>query len=161
LISLILSLLLLPTVTAQYEYKEWPIMYENLRGFGIKYDVAMQVLGVNPEADIRNIAQGLSPAKHDFRVWIWQSSEYSWTFKNVDVHNSWYFVYDVCKDPLVEGVFFEFADGRRHLLYAQSPYIADDPSRGLVMHMLKVETWEEKLYVRGCKEDSYDEGKVP
>jgi len=155
LTSIILSLLLLLSVTAtlsQNEYPpEFPIAYVTLRGFGIKYEVAFQLLGVNNEAKILNINQGLSPKKYDFRVWIWQRPGDIWTFKNVALEST-YFVFDVCSDPLVEGIFFDFTDGRRHLLYPQRPNIPGEADRGLVMHMLKIETWQERIYIQGCGE---------
>jgi len=109
-----------------------------------------------------NVNQGLTPRKYDFRVWIWERPGDQWTFKNVDLKST-YLVYDVCTDPLVEGIFFDFIDGRRYLLYAQKPNVAGQPERGLVMHMLKLERWHEQIYIRGCKvkEEWYDESTVP
>ena len=151
LVAAILLLLSIPNVNGQYD--EWPIMFETLKGFDITYHVAMQTLGVNPQAKRLNVQGGLSVPNYDFRIWVWQSSFFSWTFKNVDIINSWYFVYDVCTDPVVEGIFFEFTDGRRHVLYPQRPVYADAPEKGLIMHMLQIETWHEQLTVQGCKED--------
>ena len=121
-----------------------------MEGFGIEYHVAYQILGINPNTSIFAISQGDTDPRYDIRFWIWESTQYQWTIKDVG-EGSVYFKWDVCKDPKVEGLFFVLHDSRMFFLYPQGRVdqylqmefitVSEDMTEELILHACNDEGW--------------------
>jgi len=122
-----------------------------MEGFGIKYHIAYQVLGVNPNTSIFAISQGTAEPTYDIRFWIWESTEYQWMIKSVG-HESMYYKLELCTDPLVQGLWFILHDSRMFMLY---PRTKTPGEQRLEMEFLHLSAdMSEELILQAC----YDEG---
>jgi len=124
-----------------------------MEGFGVSYNVATQILGVNPGTSVFAISQDASAFTYDIRVWIWESTRFQWTLRNVDIFESRYFTYIVCNKPYIEGLFWVLGDGRMFTLYPK--WMIEGENR-LEMEMLYVSNlMTEELTVSSCSDEGW------
>ncbi len=126
LMWLLITLFLLnPTlgVVSQEHYPDYPIKRIKLEGYGEKFELAVQVLGISGSIDWTELLENPDTALYDIRVWVWKKPGESWDFHNVNLNRSSVREVYVCEDPMVMGLMFSINDKYFSLLYPQ--YLLD------------------------------------
>ena len=137
--------------------REYPITYTKLKGFGVEYHVAVQVFGPNPATSVfRLLQEGEPPAPevtYDLRLWIWESSEWQWWFKDVDVNVATQFEWVLCETPFVEAIWYQLGGPGKDmwLLYPYSKL-----GNGLDMKMIAISSdLNTNIHLDGCKDEGW------
>lgn len=119
-----------------------------LEGFGTKFQLALQVLGISRGVSVTDILDDPKAAVYDVRIWIWKRPLDSWDFPNVDLNLSYFSAVTLCRNPVVEGLVLSINEEFDALIYPT--YLLDDE---LSLIRFDIPYGTERVIISNCKEE--------